>query len=266
VKSHAVLTALCVAGAFAVVCAPARGTGATAYVSVPEAAGTAEVTAGGESPAAVVVDSFVALEPQLASPAGAVACPKRATCLTLPGTFFTATTQEPFRIYKVLVPTGKRFRRLETSFKFRHGGWNEDPRGIFTLVYLNRNGKFRGNTYAVVDIAQQQRRVHVELTADLPAVGPPEGVQNERQKVLLVPGQTYDVKYVYDAENLRFHLTMTDAKGKKVVDLSEPIQATTRVVRSKGSFWIQFSEPITESLHKASLGWSHSDLVFALIP
>ena len=79
-------------------------------------------------------------------------------------------------------------------------------------------------------------------------------------------GQTYDVKNVYDAENLRFHLTMVDATGKTVVDLEEALWSTTDRIASRGSFWIQFSEPLTDSLHVPSIGWSHSDLTFALIP
>ena len=218
------------------------------------------------SPArAALILPAIELDPDLAPPGSG--CPAGATCLVLPGNFYTPTEAEPMRIYKLLVPSGRQFRRLEATFKFRHGGWHADPASIFTLIYMNRNGKFRSNTYGVVDIAAgAARRVHVELTADLPNAPPPTGVQNERQKVLLIPSETYDVKYVYDAEHDTFRLQMTDSQGNSVVDLSAPLKATTNAVVSKGSFWVQFSEPFTDSIHRPSLGWTHSDLVFALIP
>ena len=245
--------------------APAAAAAATAYVSLPSAGAAVLAAPLAGAPSTVAVDGFVPVEAAAATGA-AVSCPTGATCLTLPGTFFTSTKQEPMRIYKLLVPSGRQFRRAETTFRFKLGAWNADPRGIFTLVYINRNGKFRSNTLAVIDIAKDQRRVHLETTLGLPNVGPPTGVQNERQKVGLVAGQTYDVKYVYDAENGRFSLTMTDSKGRKVVDLAEELWSTTDRIQSRGSFWIQFSEPFGTSLHVPSIGWSHSDLVFALIP
>ena len=259
-------SAVCAALALAVSASAGAAEVSRAYVSVPAAEGAAIAErAPGDDVATVEVDRFVAVDPATMAPAPAVTCPTGATCFLQAGKFYTPSEREPMRIYKLLVPTGQRFRRSETTFKFRLTQWNAEPRGIFTLIYLNRNGKFRSNTLAVVDIAKEQRRVHVETTLGLPNVGPPAGVQNERQKVLLTAGETYDVKYVYDAENLLFHLTMIDSKGKKVVDLEEPLISETATIQSRGSFWIQFSEPFGESLHVPSIGWEHSDLVFALI-
>ena len=193
-------------------------------------------------------------------------CPPGATCFLLPGNFFTSTEADPMRIYQFAVPSGKKFKRLEMSFKFHHNGWPHNAESIYTLFYINRNGKFRGNTYAVVDISAGAERVHLEMTADLPNAGPPRGVQDDRQKVALVPGTTYDVRYTYDAENRRYHLVMTDPLGNNVVDLAGDIRAAQTRVVSKGSFWIQFSEPFGTSIHRPSIGWGHSNLVFALIP
>lgn len=278
-KNRSVLTALC-ALAFAatptlaaaprvLVSTPAAQAGTRAVEGVPvEVAGAAQPLAFVELGRDLAFDPGLATAESLqASAAPAlIPCPTGATCLTLPGTFFTSTRNEPMRIYKLLVPVGRKYRRMETTFRFTLTEWNADPRGIFTLIYLNRNGKFRSNTLAVIDIARDQRRVHLETTLGLPNVGPPAGVQNEREKVTLQRGTTYDVKYVYDAENLRFHLQMRDNKGALVVDLEEDLWSTTRQIESRGSFWIQFSEPFGTSLHVPSLGWKHTDLTFALIP
>jgi hypothetical protein len=217
-------------------------------------------------PDATVLGPALQLDVALAPPGSA--CATGATCYTLPGNFFTPAANDPYKIYKFPVDIGLKFRRLEARFKWYHGGWNPDvPGAIFTLFYINRLGKFRSNTFISVDISASPARVFMELTADLPNAAPPTGIQTERQRILLTPGETYDVTYIYDAENRRFDLKMVDSAGNTVVDVVKPLKSATPFVLSRGPFWIQFSEPGTGApLHRPNIGWRYSDFTLSLIP
>lgn len=132
--------------------------------------------------------------------------------LTLPGEFHRATAERPDFETRLDTPPGT-YRRAVFRFRVRHGGWNRVPSRNQNLFWFARDR-------------------HVDLfgfgIARGPG-GPPQvfyrtdwGVKHtSKQRVtrryLMQAGETYDVRFDFDAGGGRIMLTLADSSGAEVM-------------------------------------------------
>ena len=192
---------------------------------------------------------------------GSADCPAgAASCFTKGGSFFTTSQQDQHRYYKWAVPAGTKFKRVEVAFQMTLHKWDKNRNGFYTIFYMPRNGQWLGNGVGLL-VARQKGVVTAETTLDLRG----NRIQAVRDKTAdLQPGHTYDVRYVYDADSRRLHLTMTDvANGRMVVELHETLQANSRTVNSNGWFGVQFSDPYIRGTDHVPMWATWRNLVIA---
>lgn len=184
--------------------------------------------------------------------------PTAAACFQQKGTFFTTTAQEQHRYYR-WAPDDRQFSRIEATFKFRLNKWDKNSNGIYTLLYLSRNSKWYGHSYALA-VLRQRGRVMVEITADLPIGHSQSRVTNAQVQ----PGRTYDVKYVYDAANRFYAMTMKDvSSGQTIVNWNERLDTGIRQIDLQKFLGIQLSDPYVSGTDHVPLWGTWSDLVVA---
>jgi hypothetical protein len=189
----------------------------------------------------------------------AAGCPTGASCYTQNGAFFTTTAKEPYRYYRWNVPAGTQFKRIEVDFQMTLHKWDKNRNGFYTMFYLPRGGKWLGHGVALL-VARQKGVITAETTLDLNG----NRVQAVRdKKAQLQPGQTYHVRYVYDAENRRLRVLVKDSKGRVVSDMNEPLQAKSRAIVSNGWFGVQFSDPYIKGTDHVPMWATWRNLVIA---
>jgi hypothetical protein len=175
---------------------------------------------------------------------GSLTCPTGATCFSRAGAFFTTTQAEPERYYKWIVPESTQFRRIEVTFQMTLNKWDKNKNGFYSLFYLPRNGKWlvkgQGGGGVGLLVARQKGVITAETTFDLPF---PQLQAMRDKSAQLVPGRTYSVYYVYDAENGRWELKVTDvATGQHLADLDGKLMAKSKRLTGASFYGIQFSD------------------------
>ena len=181
--------------------------------------------------------------------------------LALPGTFHRATEERPDFETRLDTPPGT-YRRIVFRFRVHHGGWNRVPSRNQNLFWFARDR-------------------HVDLfgfgVARGPG-GPPQvfyrtdwGVKHtSKQRVveryLMRAGETYDVRFDFDAARRRIVLALADSSGAEAMraigrpNIEEiPFTAGQKVAVGFGFRGDYENEP-------AQPGWVWSDLVIELEP
>ncbi len=181
--------------------------------------------------------------------------------LALAGEFHRATAERPDFETRLDTPPGT-YRRVVFRFRVRHGGWNEVPSRNQNLFWFARDK-------------------HVDLfgfgVARGPG-GPPQvfyrtdwGVKHtSKQRVveryLMQAGETYDVRFDFDAGGGRIVLTLADSSGAEVMRARGapnidkiPMAAGQKIAVGFGFSGEYESEP-------AQPGWVWSDLRIGLAP
>ena len=181
--------------------------------------------------------------------------------LALAGEFHRATAEQPDFETRLDTPPGT-YRRAVFRFRVRHGGWNRVPSRNQNLFWLARDK-------------------HVDLfgfgVARGPG-GPPQvfyrtdwGVNHtNKQRVtksfLMQAGETYDVRFDFDAGGGRILLTLADSSGTEVMrsagvpNIAEiPFASGRKIAVGFGFRGEHENEP-------AQPGWAWSDLRIKLEP
>jgi hypothetical protein len=181
------------------------------------------------------------MESALVAPGGEgnAECPADALCFIRQGNFHTVTAANPKARFQWDVPRGTEFRNLEVTFRFTLNRWDKDPDGNYSFLYFTRQWKWLGHAVALLGVRPARSVVYGETTLDLPS---PQ-IQDLRGKATLVPGQSYDVRWFYDAQNDRLEYSVTNAAtGAKVVDMADSLQSTRRrIIQSEAYYGISFS-------------------------
>ena len=196
---------------------------------------------------------------------GVPGCPPGASaCFTRAGAFYTTTATETTRSY-LWAPQITQFGRIEAKVRFRLSRWDANPNAFYNLLYLSRNSHVSGHAYAEVNLREKGKINNVVLV---------EQVQNKVIDVTMVPGQSYDVHYVYDAANRVFALTVKDLAGRVIGSHSTPLAATARTIdltlgarkNQAPHLAIQFSEFYVDGTDHTPLWGTWSNLVVAGYP
>jgi hypothetical protein len=205
------------------------------------------------------------LAPPTAGPPPQAGCPAGATCFLRSGAFFTPTKTDPVRRYDWDVTQGQRFSRIEVSFEFTLHKWDKNSDAFYTLFYLAGGGKWfdsTGRGHAPALLVTRERGV---LTAESTYGMTGKKIQAMRDSSAdLVPGETYRVRYVYDAAGREMSVRMIDARGQVVGEASAGVVAKTTDVESPGWFRVQFSDEYIPGTDHVPLWGTWSDLVVAM--
>ncbi len=206
-------------------------------------------------------DSGDAVDRELPRAPKPVVSDNGAVRLTLAGEFHRATAERPDFETRLDTPPGT-YRRVVFRFRVRHGGWNRVPSRNQNLFWFARDR-------------------HVDLfgfgIARGPG-GPPQvfyrtdwGVNHtNKQRVveryLMQAGETYDVRFDFDAGGRRIVLTLADSSGAEVMraagapNIDEiPFGAGQKIAVGFGFRGEYENEP-------AQPGWVWSDLEIELEP
>ncbi len=189
-------------------------------------------------------------------------CPAGAECFApLTGSFVSTRSNPNVRL---VLPVTKNveFNQLVVELDVTHGGWfARNPDGIHNFFYLTRTGTYDGHTYGFITTRGPGRNfVRNEYTVDLPR----GQSQKFTQPVVLVPGTTYRVRYVYDFPARRFTVVFTDlASGQVVVDFSGPV---SRPIRTQGGTWRISLSDLEAEARVPSLGWTFNNLKVRFLP
>lgn len=212
-----------------------------------------------------VLQPAESLASNLAPPGNTAGCPAGAVgCFIREGSFFTTTNDERHRYY-VWAPDVVEFGRIEATFKFKLNRWDDNPNGIYTLLYLSRNGKVIPHAYAEV-VPREKGKILTQVHAN--------ATQYKVVRGQLKPGQTYDVHYYYDAANRKFGLHVRNAQGATVAKFDEALVAPQETIDlrlgQRGGqapyMAIQFSDPPQPGTDHVSMWGTWSDLVVAAYP
>jgi hypothetical protein len=166
-------------------------------------------------------------------------CPADAMCFVQPGNYHTVTAANPKARFQWNVPRGTEFRSIEVTFRFRLNRWDKDPDGNYSFLYFTRQWKWFGHAVALLGTRGGRGVVYGETTLDLP-----QGqLQALRANGRFVPGESYDVRYLYDAQNRTIEYSIHNAAtGAKVINLSDSLQSSKRrIVQSEGYYGLSFS-------------------------
>ena len=108
---------------------------------------------------------------------------------------------------------GTEFSRIKVQLEFQHGGWFPTKQdGIHPIFWLARN-RYRSNTYGLITTRGPGKALVSMLTnVNLPKGSSQRFVQN----ILLQPGASYLVDYVYDRANSRIELFKLTENGLAV--------------------------------------------------
>ena len=181
--------------------------------------------------------------------------------LTLAGEFHRATAERPDFETRLDIPPGT-YRRVVFRFRVRHGGWNRVPSRNQNLFWFARDK-------------------HVDLfgfgVARGPG-GPPQvfyrtdwGVKHtSKQRVveryLMQAGETYDVRFDFDAAGRQIVLALADSSGAEVMRArgTPNIDAIPMAAGQKIAVGFGFSGEYENE--PAQPGWVWSDLRIDLEP
>jgi hypothetical protein len=180
------------------------------------------------------------------------------------GPIHTATNTKPKAVVNVTVPRALSLRRMVVDLDFVPGPWNPSATpGAHGILYLHR-GKFRSNTVANVNaFGPNKYTLKFNQNVDLPA-GSKTGAEGG---VSYVQGQTYHVRYTYDAEK-KLVTTVLSRNGTVLRTLVAAASAAGNKLAVPASGLVaEFGHHFGQDLPEvASPGWSYSNLVVEMVP
>ena len=206
-------------------------------------------------------DSGDAVDRELPGAPKPVVSDNGAVRLTLAGEFHRATAERPDFETRLDTPPGT-YRRAVFRFRVRHGGWNRVPSRNQNLFWFARDK-------------------HVDLfgfgVARGPG-GPPQvfyrtdwGVNHtNKQRVveryLMQAGETYDVRFDFDAGGRRIVLTLADSSGAEVMRAAGTPNIDEIHFASGQKIAVGFGFRGEYEKEPAQPGWVWSDLRIELEP
>jgi hypothetical protein len=181
------------------------------------------------------------------------------------GVFHTSTGSNPKGVVNVTVPRALDLERLVVDFDFVPGPWSKvHVPGAHGLLWLHR-GKFRSNTIGNLNaFGPNKFTFKFNQNLDLPA----GDVTSAEGGVSLTQGQTYHVRYTYDAE-ARLITAVLSRNGTVLRTLTAAGTAAGRVLRVAAS-GIRAEFGHHHGQHEPEVGsppgWSFSNLVVEMHP
>lgn len=189
------------------------------------------------------------------------------------GTFHVAKRGNALKYFNIPAPKNRAFRRIVLDMDFTHGGWNQKtPEGNHSLFWLHRGAccwpQWAENIVGFVNLFGPQKNfVKAVHNLDYQGKGPHDTTENFSRGFKAAPGQTYHLRYDYDAAGGRIRLKISQ-RGKVVKEATAAATASRIRSGNSGVFMAYFGheEPKGECLVKAcgpevpSYGWKYSNL------
>lgn len=189
-------------------------------------------------------------------------CPTGGTCFSFPGVVHAPSPGNEVRRLLFPFAPGLSYRQLHLQMEVFHGGWdNRSPDGIHNFFWLARN-KYRSNTFGYVNARGPGKAIVTSLTNVNLAPG---DTQRLVQNILLTPGATYRVDYLYDTIGGIIDLKIFNkATGALVVSLTD----STRVkkITTEGDGFLMDLGLKRFSSDVPSYGWSYNNLQLDFCP
>lgn len=179
-------------------------------------------------------------------------------CYELPGTFFVPNPSDRVRKLQVPIPKGEFYSRLEIEMTVVHGGWFAGNPGGFHNFFWFFDGKWSGGSWGYVNA----RGPGKEIVTSAHFINIPQS-RRTAASLLLQPGATYRVRYVYDAAAGFVNTTFYDAGGAVLADLRDAAGARRIVFGTDVGTWLWFGlEGHFEEV--PSFGWQYKNFVLSL--
>jgi len=194
--------------------------------------------------------------------------PPSSACADVPGgvafeaDMFVPTEAEPSRSFSIPTVAGRDYASIEVELDVTHAGWyGPDPSGTHAIFQLTR-GRWRSGLYGFMTaFGPSRNELKVISNIDL-AAG--EVVRLNRRPARLESGQTYHVRYVYDAAGGERRLTVTN--GEEVL-MDESDSRVAASVRTEGSLDLILATPLNpEGPEVPSYGWTYDNFCLRVLP
>lgn len=183
---------------------------------------------------------------------------------TASGLFHTPTVGNEKKTFNITLPSAMVARSVIVDMDFVPGPWNRAKvPGNHALLWLYR-GKFRGNTIANVN-AFSPPKTSLKSAQNINL--PPGNTTQDEQGVSWVQGQTYHLKYTYDAQRGTV-TTVLSSGGSTLKTLSFPGTAPGGVLEIPATgLTAEFGHyPNQDGPEVSSYGWHYSNLRIEIVP
>lgn len=183
------------------------------------------------------------------------------TIFELPGVFFTPSPTEEIKTWNFPVANERIFSGITVELDVTpKAWWSANPDGVHNLFWLTRRGTWRSDTVGYVNLFGPERSLLKQMT-NL-ELGKGEA-QNQTTNFQAQLGQTYQVKYCYDADANTIS-TVLSKKGNPVATVT--MDATAGEIQTKEGFyqlWIGLNEKYNEC---PTHGWTYANLRIVMEP
>lgn len=187
------------------------------------------------------------------------------------GLIHTVTSSNQKGIVDIPVPQAMNLRRLIVDVDFIPGPWNRiRTPANHAIIWIHRKvgaQEFRSNSVVNVNAFSGKDTIKMNQNVDLPA----RNQTSAEQRADLVQGQTYHLRYVYDAEGSNVTAVVTHkGNGNEIVNMS--MLGTAK----NGALFVEPNELRAEFGHYnfqahegpevASFGWQYLNLRVEMVP
>jgi hypothetical protein len=179
-------------------------------------------------------------------------------CFEQPGVFFVPSPGNRVLRLPVPIPSGEFYSRLEIEMTVTHGGWFPGNPGGFHNFFWLFDGQWANGTWGYVNARGPGRGI----VTSLHNVNLQQG-RRATANLLLQPGATYRLRYVYDAGAGTIETTFFDAGGAVLARMTDAAAARRIVFGSEAGAWLWFGlEGHFEEV--PSYGWQYRNFVLSL--
>lgn len=188
--------------------------------------------------------------------------PPGSTVFERPGVFHIPRAGNEAEHFDIPMPGNPVFSRIELDMDFTHGGWQTPSSFNHAIVWLNRGTRWRSNVFGYINaFGPGSNFVKLLTNVDLPA----GAVQTKQQGIVLVPGQTYHLSYVYDTNANRITVDISQ-NGQSLMTFTD-VPTVNNIRTTENNWFVVFGHEIgAVGPELPTYGWEYANLRVVWIP
>lgn len=197
----------------------------------------------------------------LSAPGTGLQCETGNTCFSFPGTFFVPSPSRPHTQFDLTgVSPSTRFQSVRVQMTVFHNGWsNSNSGGYHGFFWLYRNSQWR-QTFGYLNARGPNRFRLINETL----VGVPSGVDRTTADVVLQPGETYVVDYIYNAATGAVRTTLLDTSGNVIATMIDAARVSSFEFGNLFSFYVGLED--IGFVETTTYGWRYMDALISFTP